>query len=63
MIDAARCERCEALANAARATLLFYRLVWDAETRAEWQRLTGQEEANTHSLCDFIRETLQKVER
>lgn len=48
--------RYAATLRACKATLMFHRGGrWDHE---EWKQLTGQDEATTKSLCDFVRSAL-----
>lgn len=46
------------LRTALRAVLLFYRPNWTPERQAEWEALTGQNEASTRTLCDVVRAAL-----
>lgn len=48
--------RSEAMRRACRATLMFHR--GGAWCREKWNKLTGQDEATTKSLCDFVRAAL-----
>lgn len=53
-----QCPTCADLRAAANATLLFHGSVWSAETRELWKQLTGEDEATTKTLCDFVRKCL-----
>ena len=46
------------------ALLLFYHggLDWNDDTRREWKRLTGNNDATTRVLADFARRVLAKTE-
>jgi len=46
------------LRAAAQATLLFHGSLWLPAQREEWKRLTGEDEATTKTLCDFVRKCL-----
>lgn len=57
-----RTQRDELLA-ACKATILFHSgCHWDAEARAEWKRLTGEDDANTVKLCDACCDAVAKAE-
>ena len=57
-LELAMCEA-PAAADALRAVLLFHGGgPWDAAKAAAWERLTGEREATTRTLCDFVRAAL-----
>lgn len=55
-------EQRRGLIKAAKATLMFHQGgPWSQANREAWLELTGREEASTRSLCDFVREQLEKA--
>lgn len=50
------------LINACKAVLMFHRGgPWSEAMRDEWKALTGADEASTRTLCEFVREQLEKA--
>lgn len=52
--------RCGKMIKALELVLLFYTGgPWDDKAKALWLSITGNEEATTKSMCDYIRKVLK----